>query len=406
MLKPADGMKKNIRGTPVNKSRWLIGAGAGVAFIGLAGFAPLQAQFVMESNGTRIELGGRLHLEAATSTCSDFTNDGDPASSCFRDVPMVDMFVRRARIRLDVDFNKWISARIQPDFALVDGVRLADAYGRLNLNPDAEHAHALITVGHFKRPFDGFTMISSTDFLTIERAVIVPGLLSPSFGALVLTSRLADRDVGAMIDGGTADDRLHYWVGFFNGNFSTSNRDSNSGKQIVGRAQLKLFEGPLPLTVAVAGTVADQPFDNTDGSLGGRSHGAFEVFSELGDYDGGVHVQAGVITGKNTLQNKIGERPDHVADDPLADMLLWQVIGGWKFDVRGNYFLEAIEPVLRITMTDPNGDIDDNTVWGFTPGVQLFFAARNKVEINWDLVSLPGGQRSESSFKIQYQFYY
>lgn len=380
-----------------------------VAFLALAASAlaaPVSGQVQVTSDAAKIELGGRLQVQATMSSCSDFTNDGHPESSCFRDVPTTDAFLRRARIRIDVEFNKWISARLQPDFGRIDGVRLADAYGRLNLNPDAEDTHAQVTIGHFKRPFDGFSLVSSTEFLTIERAVLVPGLISPSLGLLVLTSRLADRDVGAMIDGGTPGDRLHYWVGFFNGNVSSSNRDLNSGKQLVARAQIRLTAGERPLKLAVAGTVADQPFNNADGSLGGTSYGAVEVFAELGDYSGGLHVQAGVISGKNPLRNEQGDLPDYEAGDPLADMFMWQAIASWKFELEDSYFLEAIEPVLRMTMTDPTGNLADTTVWGFTPGIQFFFDGRNKIAVNWDFVSLPGGQRTENSFKAQYQFYF
>ena len=388
-------------------NRWLrFGfTAASTALFVILGTTGAGAQTV-ESDALRVELGGRVQVQGATSSCSDYTIDGNPDSACFQDVPTADLFMRRLRIRVDVEFNRWISARFQPDFARLDEIRVADAYGRLNLNPDAETTHARITVGHFKRPFDGFQLASSTEILTIERAMLIPGLLVPSYGTLSVTSALSERDIGAMIDGGVADDLFHYWLGLFNGNVPSTNRDENNGKQLVGRAQVNLAAGEMPLALAVAGTIADRGFENSDGSLGSKSHAAFEVFAELGDYDAGPHVMAGLVSGKNVLQTPTGDLPDLAAGDDFASMLTWQAIGSWKFELEENFFLEAVEPVFRIMMADPNGDLEDDTVWGYTPGVQLFFDARNKVAINWDVVSLSGDRRGENSLRVQYQFYY
>ncbi|MDX1396397.1 MAG: porin [Gemmatimonadota bacterium] len=388
-------------------NRWLrsVSTAALPALFFLGGTAGAGAQTV-ESDALRVELGGRVQVQGATSSCSDYTIDGNPDSACFQDVPTADLFMRRLRLRVDVEFNRWISARFQPDFARLDEFRVADAYGRLNLNPDAETTHARITIGHFKRPFDGFQLHSSTQILTIERALLIPGLLVPSYGTLSVTSSLSERDIGVMIDGGVASDLFHYWLGLFNGNIAFANRDDNNGKQLVGRAQVNLTAGDMPLALAVAGTIADRGFENDDGSLASKSHGAYEVFAELGDFGSGPHLMAGFVSGKNVLQTPAGDLPDLVAGDDFASMFTWQAIGGWKLELEGNFFLEAVEPVFRIMMADPNGDLDGDTVWGYTPGVQLFFDARNKVAINWDLVSLSGDRRGENSFRVQYQFYY
>jgi hypothetical protein len=365
---------------------------------------PVFAQVKLSSDALEIGLGGRLQMQLATSSCSGFAEE-DTTSACANDVPSVDMFARRIRLRVDIKVNEWISGRIQPDFGRIDGVRLADAYGRLNLAPDMEHPHARITMGHFKRPFDGFQLTSSSEFVAIERAILIPGLPVASFSALSAGNRLSDRDIGVMVDGSTPNDRFHYWVGVFNGNLAADNRDENSGKQFVGRVRAKLSAGSLPLEVAVGGSVTDAPFERENGQLDGEYFFVGELWAELGDFNSGPHVQAGLLLGKNSLPTITGE-VDLEAGDPLPNMVTWQTIGSYKLAMNGNFFLEAIEPLFRVTMADPDTDADDDIAWGLTPGLQLFFDGRNKLAVNWDLALLSGGRDTESAFRAQYQFYF
>ncbi len=368
-----------------------------------------EAQVVLESSATKIELAGRFQTELVGSSCSDFDANTPATSPCSGDVPGLDLFIRRARFTLDVTVNEWISGRFQPDFADVDRLVLKDAYGLLNLKPGSDRPHAQIRIGHFKRPFDGFQLTSSTRFPLVERDLDIPGVSSTtalSLDELTTKNHLSDRDVGVMVDGGTPDDRFHYWVGAFNGRGATENGDLDTEKQLVGRAQFRLEAAGMPLRIAAAASVTDLPFTRADESLDARYFGAFELFAELGDFDGGAHVQAGVILGKNGLQDEMGGSPDLQAGDPLAGMRAWQAIGSWKLQAGDGYFVHAIEPVFRITMADPNTDLDDDTVWGFTPGVGVFFDGRNKILLSWDFVSFGGGLDGENSFKALYQFHF
>ncbi len=369
------------------------------------------AQVKFSSGAAEVSLSGRLQLQATTSTCSDYSTDNATSSStCGEDVPAVDMFIRRARFTLHARFNDWIEGRIQPDFDQVDGVVLKDAFGRLNLNPDAENTHARITIGHFKRPFDGFQMTSSTQILTIERDVDIPGVSGStaiSLDELTTRNRLSDRDVGVMVDGGTADGRFQYWFGAFNGNGPAANEDVDTDKQFIGRAAVALDVGGMPLEIAIAGALTDIPFTRPNESLGARRFGAVELWGELGEWGEGPHVQAGFVFGENALQSKTGGAPDLIADEALASMYTWQVIGSYKIPIKNSYFFEAIEPLFRVTMADPNRDLEEDGVWGFTPGIQVFFGGRNKLALNWDIVSFADDALdAETSFKAQYQFHF
>ena len=69
--------------------------------------------------------------------------------------------------------------------------------------------------------------------------------------------------------------------------------------------------------------------------------------------------------------------------------------------------MRAVEPIFRIGWADTNTDIGDNEVWGFTPGLQIFFYKRNKLALNWDIASpTTDALRSENSFKARLQFHF
>lgn len=382
----------------------VVGMATGLAAAVASPVEPAAAQQVrVASDGAEIAIGGRIQVQGRTSSCSGFPID--EASACQEDVPGVDWFLNRARITLDIRVNDWIEGRIEPDFGDVDEVTLKDAWGGVRLNP-----HAFLKIGHFKRPFDGFRLTSSTRILTIERGIDIPGvepLRAVSYDELTTRLNLSDRDVGIQLEGAAAADRFRYWVGAFNGQGPEENGDLNTEKQFVARGQLSTAAGSLPLDLAAAFALTDVPFTHESGELDGAYFGAFEAWAELGAFEPGPHVQAGLTLGENPLQNESGGEPDLEADEAFAPMLAWQVIGAWRFEVAGSFFVEAVEPLLRVTRADPNRDLGDDAVWGFTPGVQVFFDGRNKLALNWDVASFEAdGLRSENSFKAQYQLHF
>lgn len=365
---------------------------------------PAVAQVTVTSRAAEIEIGGRLQVQGRTSSCSGFPID-DEASACQEDVPGADWFINRARITLEIRYNDWIEGKIEPDFGDVDDVTLKDAWGGIRLNP-----YAFLKLGHFKRPFDGFQLTSSTQILTIERDIDVPGvdpLQAASYDELTTGFNLSDRDVGIQLDGALAEGRFRYWVAAFNGEGPEDNGDRNTAKQFLGRGQLSLDVGALPLDVAASAAFTDVPFTRSSGELDGKYFTAFELWAELGAFEPGPHVQAGLVIGENPLQDPGGGILDLEADEEFADMLAWQVIGAYRLEVPNSFFVEAVEPLFRVTRADPNRDLEEDEAWGFTPGVQVFFDGRNKLALNWDFASFGAdGLRSENSFKAQYQFHF
>lgn len=383
---------------------------AGLLVLAAAGTAHAQ-EVVLDAGATEVDLSGRVQLQAATSSCSDFPFEQD--SPCTDQVPGLDMFTRRVRVSASVTINDFISAKVEPDYAEVSGVTLRDAYGRLTFGDGAK-----VQVGQFKRPFDGFNLVSSSQLLTVERDIDipgVPGMRAASLGEFASGFDLASYDIGAMVFGTLADGRLDYHVGVFNGEPSSAGEDRNGGKQVVGRLTYRLSAGDLPLSVSAAGARSDRPFEGADDQPGvqasSKSYRDFELFAELGGYEPGPHLQAGVIFGDNPTEAPDGSpaidpgRTPRVRD--FASMYAWQVIGAYRFGTEGADRLEAVEPVFRVTRAEPNTDRDGDRVWAFTPGLNVYFFGRNKLQLNWDFATFDGDSfASVNSFKSQLQVYF
>jgi len=350
----------------------------------------------------KLKFGGRVHVQAGTSSCDEFPVPAD--SRCAEQVATTDLFLRRVRLTVEGEITDRIDFKIEPDYNKVDQLGLKDAWGRFKFSDMAK-----LKMGHFKRPFDGFELTSSTQILTVERAMVVRGLenfVAPSLGAATVFFNLGDRDIGVELSGATENGLFSYWVGAFTGDSDLKFQDSNAEKQFVGRAQLAFEPGGIPLAIAVAAAATDEGFETLERGLQSEYYYDYELFAELGDFGGGPHVQAGLVFGDNPTQNAGGSPIDLAGGDAFATFVTWQAIGSWKI-ATGILGLEAIEPLFRVTWGDPNTDVDDDAGWGFTPGVQFFFYKRNKLALNWDIATWEeDGVRSENSFKAQVQFHF
>lgn len=373
------------------------------------------------SKAMKIKIGGRVQMQGRRSTCSDFPVQ-DP---CVTEVRNVNWFVRRARLSLTVTFNDFIEGKFAPEFApasdVLDATNLTDAYGQLNFSEAAR-----LRFGHFKRPFDGFQLASSTQILTIERDIDVPGVPGRDINSLdefTERFRLSNRNVGIGLNGKTNNGFFEYWVGVFNGNAASQNEGNTDGKQFMGRAQIAFDAGGLPLEIAVAGAVTEEPFENAiTTQRQGKDYSNFELWTQLGQFPVAVVkkveagesvgiaeqliVQGGLTFGQNPLESKDGGDLDLAVGDEFANAWAFQVIGGFTFPIRGSGFFRGLQPVFRATYGDPNTDQSDDANWAVTPGVQIFFAERQKIALNWDFVIFQGDLRGVNSFKAQYQFYF
>ncbi len=387
---------------PSTRTTFLI---LGTLAMRLAVGEPLQAQesdeVQFKTSALELTFNGRIQIQASTSSCSEFPIPND--SACNGQVPSSDLFLRRVRLTVSGKINDMIDFRIQPDYNKIDEVGLKDAWGRFKFSKAFR-----LKAGHFKRPFDGFVLVSSTKTLTVERELAIRGLetvIAPSLTGFTTLFDLSDRDIGVELNGSTNNGLFTYWVGGFTGNSELKFQDSNSSKQFVGRGQLRFDAGPKKLKFAAAAAAMDASYESIAEGIKSKYYYDYELFAEWGDFGDGPHAQLGFVFGDNPLRNKANEPIDLEAGDDFSNMSTWQAIVSWKFSVGSGDM--ALEPIFRVTWADGNTDFDNNEVWGFTPGLQIFFYRRNKLALNWDFANPTSDTlRSENSFKARLQFHF
>ena len=329
------------------------------------------AQVKIESRALEIDITGRLHTQWNTTSV-----DG-PISNEF--------LIRRARLTAEIKVSDLVSGKIQPDYGEGE-LSLKDAYVRLSFDPAFR-----ATMGQFKRPFDLFELTSSTQILVIERAGGIRGVDACagvggvcSFSRLMERLEYADRDIGLMLDGAVAD-AWHYMFSVTNGT-GADEEDVNGAKSFSGRLEFS----PIA-DLAFGGNVAVHDYEN--GVLMETERGtAFGGDVEWGNFDEGLHIQAGLAAGDNW------ENLDDDGDP--STFLTGQGIITYKIPLRNARFLEAIEPVGRLSWADPDDDAEDDEGILFTPGLVAFFSGRNKIAVNVDIWS-PAEGDSEMSVKVQ-----
>lgn len=351
------------------------GAALGGALVGLlfVGASPARAQVEISSKAMSMKIDGRLHFQ--------FNHTSVETAQ----LPTT-FFVRRARLEFEVKVNDFITGRLQPEFG--EGITgLRDAYVALDFSPAFR-----ATFGQFKRPFDVFELISSSQTLVIERAGGVRGIEGcAGVGSVCSLSRFteklnySDRDIGVMIDGGLGSSGLKYYASVTNGRGPNNAVDENGSKSFTGRLEYDV--GPLRIGGNVG--VHDYVNDSTAADAFATAYGADVNWGEF--EKPGPHVQAGFVYGDNWK--------NLTTPDP-STFITGQVIGTYMFPVKENRFLYGVEPLFRASWGDPDTDVSDDGGWVFTPGIALYLSGRNKFAVNVD-VWTPAAGDTEFSLKAQ-----
>ncbi len=348
---------------------WWYAGVTGFAAIGALLPARADAQVEVRSRAIQINLTGRLHAQFNHTSVA-----GEPGS---------EFLIRRARFTADVRINDFVSGRVQPDYGEGE-ITLKDAYVRLAFTPAFR-----ATVGQFKRPFDIFELTSSTQILVVERAGGVRGVDTCSgpggicsFSRFTEKLQYSDRDIGVLIDGQLPSAPVGYAVSVTNGT-GANTADENGGKSYTGRLSVEATDG-----IVLAANVGLH--DYLDGAST-ETAVAFGGDLEIGDFNEGLHVQAGFVSGDN-WQNLGASGP--------STFMSAQGIVTFKVPVQDNRFVAAVEPVGRVSWGDPDTDVSDDEGLLFTPGFVVHFVGRNKIGINADIWS-PSAGDSEFSLKVQ-----
>jgi len=332
----------------------------------------LSAQEVSTGVGD-VTVGGRLHVQYATSSVEDAVED---------------VSIRRARVRVDIRVNELLDARIQPDFA-GGGAALQDAYVRLSLDPGFR-----VSLGQFKRAFSAFELASSTDLPTIERDGRIEGVGGcPGVGGLCSFSRLTEklafdgRDTGVRLDGGLGGG-FSYMATITSGE-GINTSDVNDGKSFSGR----LTYGTEDFTVGGSLAVHDYLTITGDETRETEYSDAVSLDVEVGTWREGFHLLAAFARGDNW---EVG---------PDASFTTLQGLASVYLPLQSTR-LAGLEPMLRVGWSDAEGRAEDGGGVLFTPGVTLYVSGKNGLAANVDVFSPSGDGDTEWSFKLMTLFFF
>lgn len=352
----------------IPRTRVVVPLAAAFLFVG---HAASLAQVKIDSKALEITLTGRVHTQFNTTSV-----DEEVAS---------EFLMRRARLTAEIRVSDFVSGKVQPDFG--EGkINLKDAYLRLNFSPEFR-----ATIGQFKRPFDLFELTSSTKILVVERTGAIRGVNTcAGSGGICSLSQfteklgLSDRDIGVLFDGHDGSKRLAYMVSLTNGS-GPNVKEENDRKSFAGRLEVELRKD-----LRIAGNVSVHDFTDT---LKAEDYAvAYGGDLELGNYKTGLHVQAGAVAGDNW------KKLDAAGD--ASTFATAQGIVTYRFPLSGNRFVEALEPVGRVSWGDPDTDASDDDGFLFTLGFMVHFTGLNKIAVNVD-VWAPSTGSSEWSLKTQ-----
>lgn len=332
--------------------------------------APALAQVDVRSRTVELTLSGRVHSQFNASSV-----EGVPAS---------EFLIRRARFTADVKVNEFVSGQVEPEYGQ-GKFALKDAYVRLTFGPGLQ-----TRLGQFKRPFDLFELTSSTQILIIERAGDIRGLDTCSgpdgicsYSRFTEQLEYSDRDIGVLLEGVDPSGRLTYLAAVTNGSGENA-ADENGTKSYSARVRYTPIED-----LALAASVAAH--DYVHAARGNRYAFALGGDVEIGDFEQGLHVQAGIVAGDNWR---------NLVDADPSTFVAAQVIVSHRQPRVGHPYLSHIEPLARLSWGDPDRRAKHDAGLLLTPGLVLHFVGRNKIAANLD-VWLPSAGEEEWSLKLQ-----
>lgn len=358
--------------------------------------AGLASPFAVAAQGISVRFTGRIQIQYNTTNVTE--SDLIEETSTRSPVIAASTFeTRRIRLAALIDAGNGVTGMIEPDFAGA-GVSLRNVW----MNIEVDSAFAL-RFGTFKRPFGLISLTTSTMIPLIERGIRVRGshdaigILDDAGAAPVLArldgdvvlgeeQELLDRmgyqgyDMGMAAHGTLG--RLGYMVGLFNGTGPDAH-DETDGKGISGRVTYRLASG-VPIAFGTGVSYQEKAIDGPVTADGV----AFEIDAELGAFRRpGLHVLAEAVTGENLAA---GER-----------FLAAQAAATFFVPTRSPR-VEGVEPAGRISWGDPDRTIEGDEGLLITPGINLYFAGRNRLMLNWD-VFVPRGDRFETLHALRAQ---
>ncbi|NNG16663.1 MAG: hypothetical protein HKM89_09290 [Gemmatimonadales bacterium] len=331
----------------------------GIGLLSVGGVGTLTAQ----TKYPNVSLAGRLQQHFY------FFDNGDYAAITG---PESGSFTRRARITAKGQIAENISFIIVPSFE--DGknrVRLRDAYIDVRLTKPTSKTALAVRVGQEKRPFNRYELTSSNNLPSLERGA-GRGLVKSSSNDLFLGNGFGSHDIGAALRLMTAvgDGRvLAVHAGVYNGE-GESTPEVNSAKSFGVRATLDVTD---ELNVGGSFFSHDGIVDVmgvTDSSFTNQAFGIDAQWGKPGNE--GVYLVGDFMRGE---------------DDSEDQLTIWglSLVGAYHVRVADSEsFLFAVEPAVRVDLSDPDTDTDDDGTTIVTAGVNFYLSSKTRFQIMYE----------------------
>ena len=314
----------------------------------------LEGQTEVTSRDATLRVGGQLDLHYINTSA-------DAGSQTFR--------VRRGWITLNASYSDFLEAVFVTD--LPNDATVLDAQIRLRFDPGFR-----ITFGRFKRSFDVFVLNSISDVQFLERAGGIPGYDGCdgvggicSYGRLSEGLLFANRDSGIRIDGQV--DRFGYQASLTNGTKNGALGD-NGYLSSAARLTLGLAEA---LTVGVNATLKDYDAQEQLNRVDYAKAWGLDI--QHGTWRDGLLIQAAYMRGQNW---KLTPRSRNTV--PWFDAK--QIQASWYLPHNSDRIV-GIEPMVRVSIADPNKGSYNEEGMLFTPGFAAYFQGRSRVSANLDM---------------------
>lgn len=354
-----------------------------------------------------VRIAGRIQTQFSAAS-------GDSTSSFRPDSVAASSFeVRRLRFQADVQIGDDITMVLQPTFEM-GALSMRDAWLRVGFA-----RHFGLTVGQEKKPFNRYELNSSINLPSIERGARFRGFA----GAVAQNNLLEENgyirhDIGASLDGSFAASRVTVKVGVYNGTGESAN-DVNDAKTYAARATGTVLvdaQRRPRLRLGAAFVARDRAVTTTRSSTAfspdsARRTAAVAIDAEWGDFRPGLHVIVDFATGDHlgpsaarydTGRNFGNLRPN-TPSAAFSRFRSLQVIGAYRValrDVAGTRLIKFVEPALRIDITDPDTDRDDDAGTLLTPVLNLHFSQTTVLRAGLDLYRYADAVGADRSLRV------
>jgi hypothetical protein len=366
-----------------------------------------------------VRISGRIQAHFSTS-------DGDSTASYNPAAVVNSAFeIRRLRIQADVRIGENVNMVLQPSFEM-GALRMRDAYIRVLLWQSPTGGIGL-TMGQEKKPFNRYELTSSNTLPSIERGTRIRGLAAVAQNNLLEENGYIAHDLGASADATLLGGRMVLKAGLYNGS-GESAVDVNGAKTVAARVigtVLRDAESRPRLRVGASLISRDRAVTTTAASTtfapdSSRRTGAWGLEAEWGDFRPGLHVIADLAGGThltdaafrfNTGRNTGNVRPN-APDSAFSTFRSLHVVTSWRWqfdDPSGTRLVKILEPALRVDLTDPDTDRDDDAGLTITPVVNVHFSQTTLMRAGLELYryrDATGATRSARAFRVAWQAYF